>query len=62
MKRLVLRMVQELVHADPVRVAAILDELLSFPEEIEEKILKLANGASGREANPNELATESDTI
>lgn len=62
MKRLVLRMIQELVHADPVRVAAILDELLSFPEEIEEKILKLANSVSGMEANPNELTTESDSI
>ena len=41
-KRLVLRLIQELVHADPVRVASILDELITFPEEAEEKIMALA--------------------
>lgn len=41
-KRLVLRLIQELVHADPVRVAGILDELITFPEEAEEKIMALA--------------------
>ncbi len=44
MKRLVLRMVQELVHADPIRVATIMDELITFPEEMEEKIMELAGG------------------
>lgn len=44
-KRLVLRLLQELVHADPVRVASILDELITFPEEAEERILALANPA-----------------
>lgn len=41
-KRLMLRLIQELVHADPVRVASILDELITFPEEAEEKIMALA--------------------
>lgn len=41
-KRLVLRLIQELVHADPVRVASILDELITFPEEAEERIMVLA--------------------
>ncbi|HDP35050.1 MAG TPA: hypothetical protein ENN29_08080, partial [Candidatus Hydrogenedentes bacterium] len=41
-KRLVLRLIQELVHAEPVRVASILDELITFPEEAEEKIMALA--------------------
>jgi hypothetical protein len=40
-KRLVLRLMQELVHSDPVRVAGILDELITFPEEMEEQILEL---------------------
>lgn len=60
MKRLILRMVQELVHADPRRVAAILDELLSFPEEIEEKISQLAASATGGEVSPKDLPTETN--
>ncbi len=45
-KRLVLRLIQELVHADAVRVATILDELITFPEEAEEKIMALANSSA----------------
>ncbi|MCK5863212.1 MAG: ATP-binding protein [Candidatus Hydrogenedentes bacterium] len=51
-KRLVLRLIQELVHADPVRVASILDELITFPEEAEEKIMALAG------IHPEETTTE----
>ncbi len=49
-KRLVLRLIQELVHADPVRVATILDELITFPEEAEEKIMALAGVQPEEEA------------
>lgn len=52
-KRLVLRLMQELVHSDPVRVAGILDELITFPEEIEEQILELT-GAREPEKNETE--------
>jgi len=54
----VLRMVQELIHADPVRVARLLDEMITFPEEMEEKILELAGGLANLEAGPNTLSTE----
>lgn len=40
-KRLTLRMIQELVHAEPTRVARILDELLEFPEEKEGEVMEL---------------------
>lgn len=40
-KRLVLRMVRELVHIEPTRVARILDELLEFPEDKEDAVLEL---------------------
>lgn len=40
-KRLVLRLIRELVHAEPTRVARILDELLEFPEDKEGAILEL---------------------
>lgn len=62
MKRLVLRIIQELVHADPVRVAAILDELITFPEEIEEKILELAKNGAGTETGSNVLSRENNGI
>ena len=51
-KRLMLRLIQELVHADPVRVASILDELITFPEEAEEKVMALAG------VHPEEAGTE----
>jgi len=57
-KRLVLRMVQELVHADPVRMATLLDEMITFPEEMEEKILELAGGLADAEINQKKLSTE----
>jgi len=40
-KRLILHLVQELVRSEPSRVARVLDSLLSFPEEKEERILEL---------------------
>jgi hypothetical protein len=40
-KRLILRLVQELVRTEPTRVAHILDELLTFPEAKEEEVLNL---------------------
>ncbi len=40
-KRLMLRLVQELVNTDPVRIARILDELLAFPEEKQEEVTDL---------------------
>lgn len=40
-KRLVLRLIQELVHTEPTRMARILDELLDFPEDKEEEVLEL---------------------
>jgi hypothetical protein len=43
-KRLILRLLQELVHVEPTKVARILDELLSFPEEKEEEIMELVQG------------------
>lgn len=43
-KRLTLRLIQELVRSEPTRVARILDELITFPEEKEEQILELAQG------------------
>jgi len=58
MKRLLLRMVQELIHADPVRVAKILDEMITFPEEMEEKILELAGGLANTETGPSKVTTE----
>ena len=41
-RRLTLRLLQELVRTEPTRVARLLDEMLSFPEEKEEEILELA--------------------
>lgn len=58
MKRLLLRMVQELIHADPVRVARLLDEMITFPEEMEEKILELAGGLADTETSPSKVTTE----
>jgi hypothetical protein len=43
-RRLVLRLLQELVRSEPTRVARLLDELVSFPEEKEEEILELVQG------------------
>lgn len=43
-KRLVLRLVQELIRSEPTRMARILDELVDFPEDKEQQILELANG------------------
>lgn len=55
MKRLVLRLIQELVHNDPVRVASLLDELITFPENMEEKIMALTgNLTSGTPDNVNQ--------
>jgi len=42
-RRLILRMLQELVKTDPVRVARILDEIVTFPEEKEEEIRELSS-------------------
>jgi len=41
-RRLILRLLQELVKTDPVRVARILDEIVSFPEEKEEEVRELS--------------------
>lgn len=43
-KRLILRLVQELIRSEPTRMARILDELVDFPEDKEQQILELANG------------------
>lgn len=43
-KRLILRLVQELIRTEPMRVARILDELIEFPEDKEEAILELTGG------------------
>ena len=43
-RRLVLRLLQELVRSEPTRVARLLDELVTFPEEKEEEILELVQG------------------
>jgi hypothetical protein len=40
-RRLILRLVRELVHGEPTRMARILDELLEFPEEKEDAVLEL---------------------
>jgi hypothetical protein len=40
-KRLLLRMLQELVRVEPVRAAHLLDETLTFPEDKEEAVLNL---------------------
>jgi len=40
-KRLILRLLQELVHAEPTRVARVLDELLAFPEDKQAEVLDL---------------------
>jgi hypothetical protein len=40
-KRLTLALIRELVRAEPTRVARILDELVTFPEDKEEQILEL---------------------
>jgi len=40
-KRLTLRLVRDLVDADPIRVARVLDELLAFPEEKQEEVTDL---------------------
>ncbi|NIA16113.1 MAG: hypothetical protein GWP08_18790 [Nitrospiraceae bacterium] len=40
-KRLMLRLIQELVHAKPTGVARILDDLVSFPAEKEQQVLGL---------------------
>lgn len=44
-KRLTLKLMQELVHLDPIRIARVLDELLQFSEENEEEIMGIV-GAS----------------
>lgn len=40
-KRLLLRLIQELVKTDPTRVARLLDELLAFPDEKQEEVADL---------------------
>ena len=40
-KRLVLRLVRELVHIEPTRVARLLDEMLDFPDAKEEEIMEI---------------------
>ena len=40
-RRLILRLTQELVHAEPTRMARILDELLEFPDEKENEVLEI---------------------
>lgn len=40
-RRLILRLVRELVHAEPTRMARILDELIEFPEEKEGEVLEI---------------------
>ena len=42
--QLTLRLIQEVVHVQPTRIARILDELLEFPEEKEDEILELVQG------------------
>jgi hypothetical protein len=44
-KRLTLKLMQELVHLDPIRIARVLDELLQFPEETEEEIMGMVGTA-----------------
>jgi len=44
-KRLTLKLMQELVHLDPIRIARVLDELMQFPEETEEEILGIVGAA-----------------
>lgn len=41
---LVLRLLQELVRTEPIRVARVLDDLLDFPEEKEEQVIELVRG------------------
>jgi len=43
-KRLTLMLIQELVRAEPTRVARVLDTVLAFPEDKEEEILELTRG------------------
>lgn len=40
-KRLMLRLLQELVRSEPTRVARVLDDLISFPEEKEDEVSEL---------------------
>ena len=40
-QRLVLRLIRELVHAEPTNVARVLDDLVSFPAEKEQQVLGL---------------------
>ncbi len=46
-KRLTLKLMQELVHLEPIRIARVLDELLQFPEETEEEIMGIVGVADG---------------
>lgn len=41
---LVLRLMQELVRTEPIRVARVLDDVLDFPEEKEEQVIELVRG------------------
>jgi hypothetical protein len=59
-KRLVLRLMQELVHSDPVRMAGILDELITFTEEMEEQILELAGAADADETESRQRETSQE--
>jgi len=43
-KSLTLRLIRELVHTEPTRIARVLDELVAFPEDKEEAILELVQG------------------
>ncbi len=47
-KRLTLKLMQELVHLEPIRIARVLDELLQFPEEAEDEIMGMV-GVSGEQ-------------
>jgi len=51
---------QELVHSDPVRMAGILDELITFTEEMEEQILELAGAADADETESRQRETSQE--
>lgn len=50
LKRLTLRLLQELIRTQPTRVAQILDELVDFPEEKQEEVLELIQNEAASSA------------
>jgi len=50
LKRLTLRLLQELIRTQPTRVAQILDELVDFPEEKQEEVLELMQNEAASSA------------